>query len=529
MKKLDLKKVTTVSFLSNTITKPFSQYFKEYECKFFEINNITQVLSGEVDTDYLVLLLSADYFSCDGFLNNKTDEKFNKLLELLEFFRKNNNAKVIISNVISSYIDINTSLNIEEYQKLLNLNYKISRLSVIGDFAILNIYHLASLHGYQNFINLKNGFLFQAPWTKLAYSVMASSINESIQLFQSPRKKLLILDADNTLWGGIVGEIGVDNIDIDENYPGKIFRYFQKRLKYLQNSGLLLAIASKNNLNDVKEVFKTKDMPLKWDDFIVKKVNWKPKSQNILEIVEELNIGLDSVVFLDDSSFEITEVESVLGVDAIKISVDNPINNLDLFNNFLTIKTLNITAEDKIKNHQYQTQKKRQQGQKSFKSIDDYLSGINMVIDMSINDKNKVGRIAQLINKTNQFNLTTKRYTESEVVNLMEKHSVFSFNLVDRFGDFGLISVAIVVNGNIDSFLISCRALGRNLEYKILYLLSKHIKGDLIANYIKTERNIQVSNFYDKFSTTIEHNDSATYYHLSKENMNDIDYIKERK
>ena len=266
-------KITSLSFLSNTVTKPFDYLFKECQCEHFEINNIVQVLSGRVNSDYLILLLDINYFSFDGFLNDNSNEKFDELEGLLASFRENNSAKIIISNVFNDYLDINTVLNIEDHQRLLELNSKINRLSDISDIAILNVYDLVFMHGYQNFINLKNGFLFQAPWTKLAYSTIATSIDEIIQLFKFNRKKVLILDADNTLWGGIVGEDGVDNIDIDDNYPGKIFRYFQQQLKFLQNNGLLLAIVSKNNFDDVRDVFENKNMPLKWDDFSIKKIN----------------------------------------------------------------------------------------------------------------------------------------------------------------------------------------------------------------------------------------------------------------
>ena len=524
-----VSKMTALSFLSNTVTKPFNQHFKECRCEHFEINNIAQVLSGRVDSDYLILLLDINYFSFDGFLSNKSNEKFDELEVLLKSFRENNSTKVIVSNVVNNYLDINTTLNIEDHQRLLDLNSKINRLSEISDVAILNIYDLVFLHGYQNFINLKNGFLFQAPWTKLAYSTMAISIDESIQLFQFSRKKVLILDADNTLWGGIVGEDGIDNIDIDENYPGKLFRYFQQQLKFLQGSGLLLAIVSKNNLNDVRDVFENKNMPLKWDDFIIKKINWNPKSQNIQEVVNELNVGLDSVIFLDDSSFEISEVENAIDIDTIQISTENPIDNLKIFDHLVSVKTLNITKEDKEKSYQYQAQEKRREDRESFQSIGDYLSSIDMVVNMSINDKNKVKRIAQLVNKTNQFNLTTKRYSESEIIGFMENHSVFGFELFDKFGDFGLVAVVIIVNNDIDSFLVSCRALGRRLEYKVLYLITKYMKNNLKASYTKTEKNSQVSNFYDKFSTSIDHDNDTVHYRLNRDSVRNVDYIKERK
>jgi FkbH-like protein len=516
-----------IAFLSNIVTNPLDKYFEGFECFHYEINNIAQILTNRVDSDFLVILLDIDYFSFDGFLTKKSTQKLEELNELLIFFRKNNKTKIIVSNISTSYIDINTNFNIIEYQKLLGFNLKINRLAEISDTAILNIYHLVLIYGYNNFINLKNGFLFQAPWTKLAYSVVAESINEKLQLFQISRKKVLILDADNTLWGGVVGERGAANIDIDENYPGVVFRHFQQQLKHLQKSGILLALASKNNLTDVQEVFKKRDMPLKWNDFVVKKINWRPKSENIKEIVNQLNLGLESAVFIDDSSFEISEVESVLDIETIQLSIDSPVENLSKFNQFPPIKALNITSEDKVKNSQYKIQKKRDKHKVNFKSIDSYLSSIDMNIKMSINDQSKVKRITQLINKTNQFNLTTKRYSESEVLFFMNESQVFSFNLSDQFGDLGLVAVVILVENNIDSFLISCRALGRNLEYKILYLVARNVGGNFYSSYIETKKNSQVSNFYDKFSLSIDRNEFSARYSIDFKSIFDVKYIKE--
>ncbi len=516
----------TIAFLSNTITKPINRLLKEYKCEYFDIDTITQTLSSNTKVDYLVILLDINYYANDGFLDDSANTKFNELKLLLKLFRKNNKTKIIISNIASNFLDINSSLNIKEYQKLLDINARIEEFVQIGDVAILNIYQLVNYTGYKNFYNAKNSFLFQTPWTKKAFLVIANGIYDKINLFSNIRKKLLILDADNTLWGGIIGEDGIEGIAIDKNYPGIIYRFFQKKLKYLQNSGLLLAIVSKNNLSDVKEVFDNKNMPLSWNDFIIKKVNWHAKSINIREIANELNIGLDSMLFFDDSDFELNEVKDNLGIDGIKISTDNIITNLDLIDSIPVLKSLSISTEDKLKTTQYQAQNKRVVAKNKFNSLDNYLKSIAMKLHYSINQASQIKRIAQLINKTNQFNLTTKRYSETEVLEIIQHHKLFSFSLKDKFGDLGLIAVVIIKDNMIDSFLMSCRVLGRNLEQKILYLVSKHTKLPLQAKYISTAKNQQVSKLYDNFDfEVIKHNKQYTLYNLQKQVKN-VTYIE---
>lgn len=518
--------MATIAFLSNTITNPINRVLRQYKCQHFDINTIVQTLNSKITADYLVILLDINYYAKDGFLNNSSFEKLDELKLLLIVFRQNNKAKVILSNISGHFLDINSALSLKQQQKLLILNQKIEVLTVVSDVAILNIYQMVNYVGFKHFYNIKNSFLFQSPWTKEAFINIAYDITEKIHLFNNARKKILVLDADNTLWGGIVGEDGIEGIDIDENYPGIIYRFFQQQLKYLQKSGILLALVSKNNEADVKEVFDNKNTPLKWDDFIVTKVNWLPKSQNIKEISQILNIGLDSMVFLDDNIFEIEEVGTSLSVDSVQISIDNPVENLTIIDNILALKTLSISNEDKQKMTQYQAHNEYIKNQKKCYSIDDYLRSIDMEITMNINNKSQLKRISQLVNKTNQFNLTTKRYSESQVLEIMKNNQVFSFSLIDKFGDLGLIAIVIISNNNIDSFLMSCRVLGRNIEQKILYLISNHLKVVLTASYTKTAKNSQVEYFYDRFATKINDGKNKTYQLTKK--INNISYIKEK-
>jgi FkbH-like protein len=514
-----------VEFLSNTVTQSINRFLPQYQCSSFEINTIVQTLNGNVKSDYIVVLLDINYFASDGFLNDESFDKLVSLISLLKIFRKNNSAKVILSNISGIFLDINSSINTQQHQKILDLNLEIEKVNNIEDMTVLNIYQLVNYYGFKNFFNIKNGFMFQAPWTKVALTSISNAITEKIDLFNNVRKKVLILDADNTLWGGVVGEDGVDNITVDQNYPGIVYRFFQNQLKHLKDSGILLTMVSKNNFIDVLEVFKKKNMPLTWDDFVIKKINWNPKSQNIKEILSELNIGFESALFLDDSDFELSEVSSILEIDCIKVSTNNLVENLAIFEDLMSIKTLNISNEDRCKSEQYLTHKKRRKKQDEYTSIDGYLSSIEMKITMSLNNTNQIKRIAQLVNKTNQFNSTTKRYSETEILKIMKSCKVFSFSLIDKFGDLGLISVVIVEGVNIKSFLMSCRALGRGVEKKIMYLIASRYSVPLTADYIKTSKNHQVESFYEKISVkrkTVGTNLITYFFPITIDNINHI-------
>jgi len=487
-----------VSFVSNFITKPFSRYLKEYEVNHFDISQIETTLMGKVDSDVLVIIPNIN-------------QDLEMLKSLIMNFRKNNKTKILISNFWDSFIDISYSQNIDEFNELMKKNLYLETFLEISDLNIINIFKLVQLYGINNLFNQKNLYLFQTPWTKEGAKIIAKEIKDKIELFFIKRKKVIVLDADNTLWGGIVGEDGVDGIKCDENYPGILYKNFQKNLLKLKNSGIVLTMVSKNNFDDVKEVFDNKKMPLKWNDFLIKKINWNPKSQNIQEIAKEINVGIDSLLFIDDNPFEIEEVKSI-GVESLLINEENIENILDN----IKLKAINITDEDKNKTNQYKAEFKRGEILKEVTTIDEFIKSLNIKIEYWINNKTQLKRITQLINKTNQFNLTTKRYTESEVEEMMKNNKVFSFRVTDKFGDMGIVSVVIVKNGEIDTFLMSCRVLGRKIENQIMDIVLENIDLPLKAKYIKTKKNSQVENLYEKLR-----------FKLISQNKNEKNYIKE--
>ncbi len=377
---------------------------------------------------------------------------------------------------------------------------------------MINIYKLIQKEGIDNLINQKNRFLFQTPFSKEGFRVVANEIKRKIELFFTKRKKVLVLDADNTLWGGIVGEDGVEGIKCDENYPGILYKRFQEQLKEISDSGIVLTLVSKNNFDDVKEVFDKRKMPLKWEDFLIKKINWTPKSQNIKEIASEINVGLDSLLFIDDNPFEIEEVKESIGVDGILLTQENILEILD----DIRLKAITITKEDRAKLEQYKSEQKRAEVFSKVDSIDDFIASLNIQINYWINNKNQLKRITQLINKTNQFNLTTRRYTESEVEQMMQKDKVFSFQVEDKFGDMGIVSVVIVKDGEIDTFLMSCRVLGRKIEEQIMKIVLENSSLPLKARYIKSPKNAQVKELYERLG-----------FRLLSQNESEKEYIKD--
>ncbi len=491
-----------VVFLSDYILKPLSRYL-EYESEFFDISQIETALLGDIDADVVVIFLKR------GVHNLK------ELKSLLKEFRKRNKAKILISNFFDEFLDISYSQNMDEYKKLIEENlYLENFIEEISDLNVINLFKLVNKFGIETLINKKNLYLFQTPFTKKGFEIVAKEIDEKIKLFFTKRKKVLVLDADNTLWGGIVGEDGVDGIKIDENYPGILYKKFQANLKELLKSGIVLTLVSKNNFEDVKEVFDKKDMPLKWDDFLIKKINWLPKSENIKSIANEINVGLDSLLFIDDNPFEIEEVKTSIGVDGILVNEDNILDILD----DVRLKAITLTKEDKEKLNQYKAEQKRSEVLKSVSSIDEFIKSLNIEINYWINNKEHLKRITQLINKTNQFNLTTKRYSESEVEEMMNKYKVFSFQVKDRFGDMGIVSVVIVKNKEIDTFLMSCRVLGRKIENQIMDIVEKEVGLPLYATYIKSPKNSQVENLYEKLG-----------FKLIEKSENIKKYVKDKK
>ena len=320
------------------------------------------------------------------------------------------------------------------------------------------------------------------------------------------RKKCLVLDLDNTLWGGVLGEDGLEGVKLGGDYPGKAFHYWQKALLELSKTGVILTVCSKNNEADVLEAWeKNPFMVLKKDDFATWRINWTDKATNIKEMAEELNIGLDSFVFVDDNPTERELIKQVLPMVEVPAFPDQPYELPVFFKELVEkyFRVYSITGEDKRKTEQYKANAQRAQAQRSFVDFDSFLESLDIQITIEAANEFNIPRIAQMTQKTNQFNLTTKRYTDADVRTFLQNGwKIWCISVADKFGDNG-ITGCIMVNGDtIDTFLLSCRILGKGIEIafikQILVLLKENGAKSVKASYIPTAKNVQVNEFYEK-------------------------------
>jgi FkbH-like protein len=330
------------------------------------------------------------------------------------------------------------------------------------------------------------------------------------------RKKCLVLDLDNTLWGGVLGEDGIDGIKLSGDYPGKAFHYFQEAILELSKSGVILAVCSKNNEEDVLEAWdKNPFMVLKKESFATWRINWTDKATNIKELADELNIGLDSFVFVDDNPTERELIRQSLPMVEVPEFPAQPYELPVFFKDLVDrhFRVYSLTAEDKKKTEQYKANAQRAQAQRSFVDFDSFLESLDIQITIEKANEFNIPRIAQMTQKTNQFNLTTKRYTDADVRSFVDQGwKIWCISVADKFGDNG-ITGCIMVNGDtIDTFLLSCRILGKGIERvflnKILWLLKESGVKTVLAHYAPTAKNAQVKDFFDRSGFRCEAEDS---------------------
>jgi len=363
--------------------------------------------------------------------------------------------------------------------------------------------------GAEHFYSARDLMAAMQPFSAAAIPALARQLAEVCALYKAVPVKCLVLDCDNTLWGGIVGEDGVSGIQLGETYPGLCYQRFQHQLDELNRLGFLLAINSKNNAADVEQVFENHaGMVLKWDQIAAARVNWQDKATNMRQIAQELNIGLDSFVFIDDSEFEINLIgEQLPEVRCLRVPPE-PWRLPGLLSKTGIVDRLSVTAEDRTKAGMYAQERSRKQFKREADTLEDYLRGLAIKMEFEPFDPQRhLARTAQLTQKTNQFNLTTRRYTEAEILEMSATGAaIFLASLSDRFGDYGRIALAIVRPGaspetcNLDVFLLSCRVIGRGVEDSFLRLVMREMGQAgykrLVAEYIPTAKNAVCAGFF---------------------------------
>jgi FkbH-like protein len=345
-------------------------------------------------------------------------------------------------------------------------------------------------------------------------------------------KKVLVLDCDNTLWKGILGEDGPRGI--------QMFAEVQSLAVQLAQSGVLICLCSKNNPEDIEALLTDPRMVLRDEHLIVKAINWKNKADNLSQIAETLDLGLDSFVFVDDSDFELDLVHRMLpSVTTFKV----PAVYAEYLWSFQTVAGLfyreDTTAEDRAKTAQYRTEFARQGDRMRFEKVEDYLASLELSVKLTANDARLLPRLAQLTQKTNQFNLTTVRMTESELTaaSANPNYLVLGIDVSDKFGAYGTTGLIVArqsgADAYIDNFLLSCRVLGRRIELKVfdalIELLRSRGAGRIYGVYRATAKNGRVKDLYSRLGFSLIENDAGVIrFRLDVDSYEDsrIEYIK---
>ncbi len=321
--------------------------------------------------------------------------------------------------------------------------------------------------------------------------------------------KVLVVDLDNTLWGGVIGEDGMADIKVGAEYPGAAYQALQRALLDLSRKGILLAVCSKNNLDDAMEALENHPgMLVRAKHFAALRINWSDKAQNLREIAQELNVGIDALAFLDDNPFEREQVRAALPEVTVIDLPKNPLEYASAIRNCAAFERLALSAEDQQRTEMYAAQKQRAGAEQTFQSKEDFFRFLEQEAELEPVSDLTLARVAQLTQKTNQFNLTTRRYTEpqiAEMANQREWH-IFSIKVRDRFGDHGLVGVAIAHDlgeqCEVDTFLLSCRVIGRTVETALLAHLAESAaqrgRKRLVGWFLPTKKNAPARDFYQQ-------------------------------
>lgn len=387
---------------------------------------------------------------------------------------------------------------------------------------------LSARVGYENFHDPQLFYIAKMPIQVDRLPQVVRRVFDTVEALSGHFRKCVILDLDNTLWGGVVGDDGMEGIRIGELKDGKIYSDLQRYFKELRNRGILLAVCSKNEYAAAIQPFREHpEMILREDDFVMFVANWEDKAANIRHIRETLNIGMDSIVFIDDNPFERNAVRSQIAELTVPELPEEPEKYLDFLRRENLFETVSVSGEDIKRTQQYREEAQRVESAATFASYDEYLQSLEMKAEAKPFDSFHFARIAQLTQRSNQFNLRTVRYTESDIKRISEDDRFITlyFTLKDKFGDHGLISVVILEKRDnktlfVDTFLMSCRVLKRGMEEFIINKIVSTAKENgftlVEGEYIRSPKNAMVANLYAQHGFTdcgngIFHADPAVY------------------
>ena len=468
----------------------------------------------------IILIFKSSHKLLQKYNSNNTDEltsfadnHINDIKNIYSILSENINSKIIFYNYteINDFVFGNYASKVESsfIFQLRKINYLLMDFSTTAsNFYICDLSSIQNQIGKENLFHSSSYINNSMVLSIEVLPLVAKNTLDIIKALNGRFNKCIILDLDNTTWGGIIGDDGVEKIQIGNLGIGKAFSEFQLWVKKLRNRGIIIAICSKNTENIALEPFKKHpDMVLKLEDISVFVANWDNKADNIRHIQQVLNIGFDSMVFIDDNPFERNIVRENLPDVCVPEMPEDPAEYLEYLYSQNLFETTSFSNEDSERTKKYQIESKRVASKKKYTNEADFLKSLNMTSNILAFNNFNTPRVSQLSQRSNQFNLRTIRYTEEDVYSIIEsdKHFGFTFDLKDKFGEHGLICVLVLKQISdetlfIETWLMSCRVLKRGMEkFTLNYIANfgkKYNYKFIVGEYIKTQKNNLVKNHY---------------------------------
>lgn len=444
---------------------------------------------------------------------------FQYFTDLLAGLRARSRASILVANFS---LHETSPLGVLDWQEPFGIRRAVETLNHdLADWAqtqeriyIFDLAGLCASFGGERAFDPRMKLLADQPFATAFLPRVARGLVRHLQATTGPARKCLVLDLDNTLWGGILGEDGLDNLQLGGNAVGEAYLQFQRAILTLHSNGTLLALCSRNDASEAISAIKSHPaMILRPEHFAAERINWGDKVNNIESIAEELNIGLDSLVFIDDDPFERQNVKERLPDVQVVDLPNDPVAYRSALLDLTVFDRLTVTNEDRARGRMYQERRQFEHLRSEATSLDEYLNSLEMEITAIPCEGPARTRLYQMVHKTNQFNLTTRRYTEAEFDQLAQSEDsrVFGISIRDRLGDSGIIALVVLKmhpqSTEIETFLMSCRVLGRNVETGILeYVVNlaraagaRRIRG----SYIPSAKNAMVSDLYQRHGFTL--------------------------
>jgi FkbH-like protein len=390
-----------------------------------------------------------------------------------------------------------------------------------GDVFMIDLESIASYAGKKTWFDERLWALYKYPCALEYFPHVAQAIIDITLALKGSVIKCVVVDLDNTLWGGVIGDDGLEGIHLGHGDEGEAFVLFQHYLLELKKRGILLAVCSKNDPENARLPFRRHpEMVLREDDFAVFVANWEDKPANILLIQETLNIGFDSILFLDDSAFERNFVRKRFPEVLVPELPEDPADYVKVLSELNLFETTSYSPIDSVRTQQYQEEFRRKVIKSKFENHDDYLRSLDMEIILERFSPENLGRISQLIQRSNQFNLATRRYTEAQCESFMRDEAGFfplCVTLKDRFGDYGLILCAVVswekTVAVIEEWVMSCRVLFRGVEQcamnQIVEMVRQKGIGRIVGRFVPSDKNKIVKDFYRNFGFKLSAEESG--------------------